>query len=314
MKLRIATRQSPLALAQTRWVGKLLAAHHPRLIIEEVPMTTRGDTHQGEPLWQMGGKALFVSELEHAILEGSADLAVHSMKDLPAQLADGLEIACVPSREDPRDALIAQGGEALDDLEAGARVGTSSLRRVSQLRRLRPDLAYVAIRGNVDTRLRKLDRGEFAAIVLAVAGLRRLGIHDPRIKPIARELSIPAIGQGALALEAKCDDVEVLSCLASLEDPMARTEIEAERAFAKRLGIDCHTPVAAHAASFANCQQLRLDAMVASEVQNRVVTASTSEQLNAASLYERHNQARRMGNELAEQMLREGAAEMIALG
>ncbi len=311
MKLRIATRQSQLALAQTRWVEKLLLANHPALEIEEVLITTRGDIHQQGPLWQMGGKALFVSELENAILENKADIAIHSMKDLPAELAEGLEIVCVPSREDPRDALIAQSGEDLDELEAGSTIGTSSLRRTIQLRRVRPDLAYEPIRGNVDTRLKKLEQGDYSAIVVAIAGLRRLGISDARIRPISRELSIPAVGQGAIAIQARAEHQAMIQYFQPLEDPIARMEIEAERAFAKHLGVNCRTPVAAHATSGANGQQLRLDAMVASTTEDKVIASGTHEQVLFTNLQERYAQARRIGDELAMKMLEQGAADMM---
>jgi hydroxymethylbilane synthase len=314
MKLRIATRQSPLALAQTRWITKLLLASDESLEIEELLITTQGDQRQDEALWQVSGKALFVSELETAILEDRADIAVHSMKDLPSVLADGLQIACVPSREDPRDALIARDGTELEGLEAGSKVGTSSLRRMVQLRRVRPDLNYVPIRGNVDTRLRKLDQGDYAAIVLAVAGLRRLGITDPRIRPIPRELSIPAVGQGAIAIEARSAQTEVLEVLRPLEDQITRMEIEAERAFAQRLGVDCHVPVAAHASSQANGQQLRLDAMVASTTEHRIISSGTCQQVLVAHAHERYVHAQRIGDELAETMINQGAAELIAKG
>src|SRR5688500_8816083 len=202
VKVRIATRGSKLALVQTRWVAARIREHNPGIEIEEVVIVTKGDKITDVPLAKIGGKGLFVVDVEDAITQGRADIAVHSMKDVPAHLAEGLGIVCVPEREDPRDVLITREGGELDDLTAGTQVGTGSLRRVCQLRQRRPDLAYVPMRGNVDTRLRKLAEGEVGAIVLAAAGLNRLGLAGSvKLAAIPAGTCLPAVGQGALAIE-----------------------------------------------------------------------------------------------------------------
>ncbi|QQR90392.1 MAG: hydroxymethylbilane synthase [Myxococcales bacterium] len=311
MKLRVATRTSKLALAQTRWVIKQLQLHHAGLEVEEFPIVTRGDKEQDKPLWQIGGKALFVSELEQAVLRGEADFAVHSMKDLPAEIADGLDIVCIPPREDPSDAIVSFEGEEFDALTAGSSIGTSSPRRTVQLRAKRPDLAFVPLRGNIDTRIRKLDSGEVSAIVLALAGLRRLGIQDKRIRVLPFDLSLPAIGQGALALQGRTDDTGTTEILSCLENSTARLEIEAERALAKGLGVDCHVPVAGLARSMSNGQQLKIEAMVASSDGDRTLSSFTQEDILVATQEQRYNEARRMGTELAERLLEQGAKDLI---
>ena len=232
--MRLATRASPLALAQAGQVADLLGG------AELVPLTTAGDRDRAS-----GDKSRWVSELERALLDGEADLAVHSAKDVPSELADGLVLAGSPARADARDALC--GAPGLDRLAPGARVGTSSLRRSAQLRALRPDLDVVALRGNVDTRLRKLAEGEFAAIVIARAGLLRLDRAGEAEVPLEPDRFVPAPGQGTLALEARADDAEVIARVRAIADPDTEACLAAERAAVRALEADCHTPVGAHA-------------------------------------------------------------------
>jgi hydroxymethylbilane synthase len=247
MKLRIATRKSALALVQTNWVAEQLRQHNPGLTVELVEVVTTGDRIQNVSLSEIGGKGLFVSEVEEVLLRGEAELAVHSLKDVPAELAPGLILGAVPLREDPSDVLVTAEGCALDDLEAGSRIGTNSLRRTLQLRRQRNDLEYAMLRGNVDTRLRKLEAGEYRAIVLAAAGLRRLGLYGRPLWPIPIDISVPSVGQGALAIEVRADDARARALLAPLDHAISRACVEAERAFLAALGGDCHTPLGGHA-------------------------------------------------------------------
>jgi hydroxymethylbilane synthase len=245
MKLTIASRGSQLALWQARWVEARLTELGHQCHIEIIKTT--GDKITDTPLAQLGtatgGKGLFTKEIEEAILDGRADLAVHSLKDLPTELPRGLALAAIPEREDPRDALI---GRKLAELEAGETVGTSSLRRAAQLRRLRPDLRLESIRGNVDTRLRKLDEGQYAAIVLASAGLRRLGWADRITEILPPETMCPAVGQGALAIETHADGPAREAC-AALDHAPTHAAVAAERAFLRALGGGCQVPIGAHA-------------------------------------------------------------------
>ena len=245
MKLTIASRGSQLALWQARWVEARLSELGHQCHIEIIKTT--GDKITDTPLAQLGattgGKGLFTKEIEEALLDGRADLAVHSLKDLPTELPKGLAIAAVPERDDPRDALI---GRTLAELESGETVGTSSLRRAAQLRRLRPDLRLESIRGNVDTRLRKLDEGQYAAIVLAAAGLRRLGWADRIAEILPPETMCPAVGQGALAIETRADGPARAAC-AALDHADTHAAVAAERAFLRALGGGCQVPIGAYA-------------------------------------------------------------------
>lgn len=245
--VRIATRKSKLALWQAEHVRSELQRHHPGLAVELVGMTTQGDRIQDAPLAKLGGKGLFVKELEQGMLEDRADLAVHSMKDVPAELPEGLHIPVVLPREDPRDALVSNAVEQLQVLPQGARVGTSSLRRRCQLAELRPDLVIEDLRGNVDTRLRKLDAGDYDAIVLASAGLRRLGLAERIREAVAPETLLPAIGQGAIGLECRRDDERIHGLLAPLDHAETHTRLNAERALNRRLQGGCQVPIAGHA-------------------------------------------------------------------
>ncbi len=243
MKIRIATRRSALALAQTRMMAAALKANTPGLEVEEVQMVTEGDRVQDRSLAQIGGKGLFIKELEAALLDGRADLAVHSMKDLPADLAPGLEISAVPERESPWDLLITNDGRALKDLAPNARLGTSSLRRQIQLRAVRPDLVVELLRGNVDTRLRKLREGAFDAIVLAEAGVKRLGLEVSAVR--LEGIVVPAIAQGALALETRIGDEATRECVRKLNHAESEVRAIAERAVLRAIEGSCTTPVGA---------------------------------------------------------------------
>src|SRR5579863_2100169 len=242
-----ATRRSALALAQCRAFCAALAAKHPGLELVEEQVVTSGDRIQDRPLSEVGGKGLFVKEIEEALLERRADFAVHSIKDVPGVLPEGLVIACVPTREDPHDVLVSPRYGTLAALPQGARVGTSSLRRKVALLAARPDLQVVPLRGNVDTRLRKVDAGEADAIVLARAGLVRLGLEDRATSVLEPNVSLPAVGQGALGIEARAKDERVLAVLASLHHAGTATCVAAERGVMEALEGDCKTPLGAHA-------------------------------------------------------------------
>src|SRR5512140_2710347 len=297
--LRIATRRSPLARWQAAHVSALLRAREPGLEVAMHEVVTRGDRVLDVPLALVGGKGLFVKEIEDALLAGQAEIAVHSMKDLPALLAPGLVVAAVPVREDPRDALCSPRSKTLDKLPQGARVGTSSLRRSAQLKAVRPDLRMEVVRGNVQTRLRKASE-ELDAVVLAYAGLRRLGLGDRATQVFTPEQMLPAVAQGALALEARADDAATLKRLAALEDPETRIRIEAERGFLARIEGGCQVPIAGHATIEGG--QVLLRALVASLDGKRIIRG---ERRGPTS------KARDMGIEVAEELLSRGADEIL---
>lgn len=245
--IRIGTRGSKLALWQAEWVKKALLESDPELAVELVVIKTKGDKILDVPLAKVGGKGLFVKEIEEALADGRIDLAVHSMKDMPAEIPAGLAIGAVPMRENPQDVLIARGGLKIDDLPAEARIGTSSLRRAAQLRHLRPDLKIVDLRGNLDTRLNKVQAGEYDAIVLAAAGVRRLGLEARISQILPADAMLPAVGQGALCIEIRADDPRIRSLTAALDHGPTHTAVTAERAFLRRLEGGCQVPIAAHA-------------------------------------------------------------------
>ena len=300
--IRIGTRGSQLALTQSRWVQAGLQQRHPQLSVDLTIIKTAGDRFLDQPLSAIGGKGLFVKEIEDQLVAGSVDCAVHSMKDVPSELAPGLVIAAIPQREDPRDVLIARGGATLDRLARGARVGTSSLRRMALVLAARPDLDVRNLRGNVDTRLRKLDAGELDAIVLAAAGLRRLGITRSEGVLFDPLEFVPAIGQGALAIETRNDEVATL--LAPFDDEPTRIAVSAERAFLLRVGGSCRTPLAAHATLTGGTLEMR--ALIASPDGTRVVRGV------------RHGpppHAAALGESLADELLAAGGTEILqALG
>jgi len=275
-ELVIGTRGSALALAQSEWVAAAIRRTHPHLAVRLERIRTTGDRLSEGPLGPAGSKGLFVKEIEEALLDGRIDLAVHSLKDVPADLPAGLTLGAFPRREDPRDVLVTRTGAPLDALPEGCTVGTGSLRRQAQLLELRPDLKVVPLRGNVDTRLRKLDAGEVHAIILAAAGLRRLGLDARITEFLPPERLVPAIGQGALAIEVRERDLggDVGAAARHLDHAETRAAVLAERAFLRRLGGDCQTPVAAHAGIAA--WRLGLRAVVASTDGTRVVRGETN--------------------------------------
>jgi hydroxymethylbilane synthase len=293
--LRIGTRGSPLALVQARGVQARLAAAHPGLAADAIAIetiVTSGDTVQDRTLVDIGGKGLFTKEIDTALLDGRVALAVHSLKDLPTVLPEGIDLVCVPEREDPRDALIGSVGTSIAALPQGAVVGTASLRRAAQLLHRRPDLKTVPLRGNVGTRIAKLDRGEVQATLLAMAGLRRLGATD-RAHPLAPEEILPAVGQGALAITCRSDDKATRDLLASLDDKNAHTAILAERAFLAVLDGSCRTPIAALA-------EVRGDRLT---LRGLVATPDGRELLETAREGHRTDAAR-MGQDAGAELLR----------
>ncbi|MFK5915268.1 MAG: hydroxymethylbilane synthase [Woeseiaceae bacterium] len=245
--LRIATRKSPLALWQAYYVRDMLLHHHPELKVELVTMVTQGDKILDTPLAKVGGKGLFVKELEVGMLEGRADIAVHSMKDVPVDFPPGLHLAVICEREDPRDAFVSNNFKRLEDLPQGARLGTSSLRRQSQIAALRPDLKIIDLRGNVNTRLKKLDGGEYDAIILAAAGLKRLKFDDRITQFLETDVCLPAIGQGAVGIECRTDDARIHNLIAPLNDNKTQIRVLAERAMNARLQGGCQVPIAGYA-------------------------------------------------------------------
>jgi hydroxymethylbilane synthase len=241
----IGTRGSKLALWQAHWVQAAIQSRHPGVSVEIQVIKTKGDKILDVPLAKVGGKGLFVKEIEEALLAGQIDLAVHSMKDMPADLPDGLCIGAIPERERPHDVLISQNG-TLESLKTGAVIGTSSLRRAAQLRYTRPDISILPLRGNLDTRLRKLDAGDMDAVVLAAAGVRRLGLQDRITEYLDESLMLPAAGQGALCIEIREDDPRTSGIVSQLDDPVTRGAVSGERAFLHRLGGSCQVPIAAY--------------------------------------------------------------------
>lgn len=244
--VRIATRKSPLAMWQAEFVKAELERHHPGIVVEFLKMSTQGDKILDTPLAKVGGKGLFVKELELGLLDNEADIAVHSMKDVPVEFPDGLHLAVICEREDPRDAFVSNTYKSLDELPQGARVGTSSMRRQCQLRARRPDLQLVDLRGNVNTRLAKLDAGEYDAIILAAAGLIRLKFEHRITSFITPEDSLPAVGQGAVGIECRVNDERIHALLAPLNHPDTHTRVLAERAMNNRLEGGCQVPIAGY--------------------------------------------------------------------
>ena len=299
--LRIATRQSPLALWQAHYVKDALMANHPGLIVELVPTLTRGDVILDTPLAKVGGKGLFVKELEVALLEKRADIAVHSMKDVPVEFPDGLGLVTICEREDPRDAFVSNKYNSLDELPAGSIVGTSSLRRQCQLAKRRPDLVIRSLRGNVGTRLSKLDNGDYDAIILAVAGLKRLELNDRIRQPMSPEESLPAVGQGAVGIECRLDDEQTRALLAPLNHDDTAIRVRAERAMNTRLEGGCQVPIGSYAEL--NDGELWLRALVG---------APDGSEMVCGERRGKPEDAERMGIELADELLDNGARAILA--
>lgn len=300
-QLRIGTRGSALALWQAEWVKAQLLAAHEELAVELLVIKTTGDKILDVPLAKVGGKGLFVKEIEEALLDGKADLAVHSVKDMPAELPEGLHLAVMPPREDPRDALISRNGAGLEALPHGARVGTSSLRRAAQLLHLRPDLRIETLRGNVDTRLRKLESEGFDAIVLAAAGLKRMELNHVVSEYLEPERMLPAVGQGALGIETRTGDAFTNEMVASLAHPETMTIVRAERAFLKRLEGGCQVPIGAHATM--EGETLILTGMVADLEGVRLIRKELRGDAQQPEV---------VGERLAEVILESGGAEILA--
>lgn len=274
-RIVIASRKSRLAMWQSEFVQAELRRLYPSCQVEILAMSTRGDEILHVSLAKVGGKGLFVKELEAALADGRADIAVHSAKDVPMELPEGYCLAAICAREDPRDAFVSARHASLDALPAGAVVGTSSLRREAQLRERHPGLAFGALRGNLDTRLAKLDRGDYEAIVLAVAGLKRLGLGSRVRSVIEPEVSLPAAGQGALAIECRSERTELVELLAGLNDPATEVCVRAERAVSRALGGSCQLPLGAYAQLEGTPAEIRLRGLVAAPDGSRIVRAET---------------------------------------
>jgi hydroxymethylbilane synthase len=301
-RIVIATRESRLALWQAEHIKARLEAIYPGCQVELLGMTTRGDQILDRPLAKVGGKGLFVKELEAALLEGRADIAVHSMKDVPMVMGEEFSLACVTARETPFDAFVSSRYASLDDMPPGAVVGTSSLRRESQIHALYPFLAVASLRGNLDTRLRKLDEGQFDAIILAAAGLRRLGLES-RIRAILpAEVSLPATGQGALGIECLASRTDLIACLQALADADTSACVTAERAFSRALAGSCETPLGVFGEMRAGRVHLR--GFVAMPDGSRIVRGQRE---GAAS------EAEELGRALADDLLAQGAGEILAV-
>ena len=298
--LKIATRQSPLALWQANYVKDRLQQLYPDLTIKLVPMVTKGDVILDSPLAKIGGKGLFVKELENALLNKEADIAVHSMKDVPMQFPEGLGLAVICQREDPRDAFVSHSYRTFTELPQGAVVGTSSLRRQCQLKALRPDLDIRSLRGNVGTRLSKLDNGDYDAIILASAGLIRLGLADRIASFIDIEQSLPAAGQGAVGIECRTDDVQVQALLAPLADAETTYCVRAERAMNNHLQGGCQVPIGGYAVLQQG--QLYLRALVGDIDGSRIIRAEGKSAVENAEV---------LGVKIAEQLLAQGADKIL---
>ena len=299
--IKIGTRGSLLAKTQSTWVKKQIEAEHPDVSVELVIIVTKGDKILDVPLAKVGGKGLFVKEIEEALLRKDVDLAVHSMKDVPAELPEELHLGIIPVRENPHDAFISSKYASLADLPQGSTVGTSSLRRRAQLAALRPDLEIVDLRGNLDTRLRKLDEGQFQAIILAAAGLNRLGMSSRATGYFTSEEMLPAVGQGSLGIELRKDDTELLVGLQFLNDTKTTTAVVAERAFLYRLEGGCQVPIGAFAE--VSEDQVKLTGMVAS-VDGKVVLKESMTG-PVAEAYD-------LGTGLANKLLDMGGREILA--
>jgi hydroxymethylbilane synthase len=296
----IGTRGSKLALWQANWVKTSILQRHPETTVDLAIIQTKGDKILDVPLAKVGGKGLFVKEIEEALLDGRIDLAVHSMKDMPAEIPAGLTIGAIPLREEPRDVLIAREGKLLEALPQGARIGTSSLRRSAQLLNVRPDLVIVPLRGNLDTRLRKLESEPFDAIVLAAAGVRRMGLNDRVTEVLDESVMLPAVGQGALCIEIRKDDPLISPVMAGMDDAHTRKVVMGERAFLNRLEGGCQVPIAGHGHLENNTYTL-----------TGLVCEVDGTQRIKASLSGPAEQSEQIGVKLAETLLAKGAGEIL---
>lgn len=299
-ELRIGTRGSQLALYQANWVKEKLIQTHPPLKVTLITIKTTGDKIQDAPLAKIGGKGLFVKEIEEALIQKRVDLAVHSIKDVPTELPQTLHLSAITTREDPRDILISKDGRQLRDLPQRAKIGTSSLRRQAQLLHFRGDFELIPLRGNLDTRLRKLERMNLDGIVLAMAGVKRLGLEARITEVIPIEISLPAVGQGALGIETRKEDEEVEGRIHFLNDPESAISVSAERAFLKRLEGGCQVPIAAFAQIVDS--HLQIDGLVGTVDGKQLVKHHLEGPLEKAET---------LGTELAEILLGKGAREIL---
>ena len=296
MKIRIATRKSPLALWQANFVKQNLLLAHKDLTVELIPMVTQGDIILDSPLSKIGGKGLFVKQLEQAILNNGADIAVHSIKDIPAQFPEGLMLAAICQRDEVRDAFVANKYASLNDLPEGAIVGTSSLRRQCQLRSHYPHLIIKDLRGNVGTRLNKLDDGQYDAIILASVGLKRLSLEHRITQYIDTDLMLPAVGQGAIGIESRTDDKQILDIISVLDDKKSRVCIQAERAMNNALQGGCQVPIAGYCRL--NNDELTLQGLVGRVDGSKIIKQQITGFIN---------EAESLGEKLAKQLLNQGA-------
>jgi hydroxymethylbilane synthase len=299
-RIIIATRESPLALAQAEWVKHRLEKQHPHLTVELLGMTTTGDKRLDVALRQIGGKGLFVKELEEALFDGRADIAVHSMKDVPMALPDGLCLPVICERDDPRDAFVSNQYSSIMTLPRSAVVGTASLRRQTQIRALRSDLELKDLRGNMNTRLKRLDEGDFDAIILAGAGLKRLGMSARIRGYFSVEESLPAAGQGALGIECRADDVSVQALIAPLNHPTTAYAVTAERAVCRRMEGGCQVPIAAYAE--VHHDELFLRGLVSNRAGTRILRAK---------LTGRCDNANEIGTRVGEELVQQGAEKLL---
>jgi len=299
-ELRIGTRGSKLALFQANWVREKLVQAHPDLKVTLVTLKTTGDKILDVPLAKIGGKGLFVKEIEEALIQKRVDLAVHSIKDVPTELPKELHLSAITEREDPRDVFISRDGKPWRELRQGAKIGTSSLRRKAQLLHLRPDLELIALRGNLDTRLKKLEKEHLDAIVVALAGVKRLGLELRITEILPVETSLPAIGQGALGIETRRGDEDVEERIHFLNDPLSAITVSAERAFLKRLEGGCQVPIAAFAQVIDG--NLRIDGLVGTIDGKRLIKHHLEGPID---------QAESLGAKLAEMLLGKGAREIL---
>ncbi|MCO6560873.1 MAG: hydroxymethylbilane synthase [Gilliamella sp.] len=300
MNIRIATRKSPLALWQANFVKQQILANHPNLTVELIPMVTKGDVLLDSPLSKIGGKGLFVKQLEQAILNNEADIAVHSIKDIPAEFPEGLTLATICKRDDVRDSFISNKYSNIDELPNGAIIGTSSLRRQCQLRAKYPHLQIKDLRGNVGTRLAKLDNKQYDAIILASAGLKRLALQDRIKQYIDTNLILPAVGQGAIGIETRADDKKILEILSVLDDKHSRVCIEAERAMNKALQGGCQVPIACY--SQLNNNILSLQGLVGRIDGSKIIKVALEGSIT---------EAEKLGQELAKRLLDQGAKTIL---
>ncbi|OIR25274.1 hydroxymethylbilane synthase [Bathymodiolus thermophilus thioautotrophic gill symbiont] len=298
--LKIATRKSPLALWQAEYVKSKLAYHHPDLTIELVKMTTKGDQILNSPLSKIGGKGLFIKELEMGMLAGEADIAVHSMKDVPYEIPEAFELGAILKRENPFDAFVSNYFDSIDDLPQNAKVGTCSMRRIVQLKAIRPDLEILDLRGNVNTRLQKLDDGEFDAIILACAGLIRLGFKDRIKQQISAEQSLPAVGQGAVGIEIRKNDTQVLTLIKPLIDAETTYRVNAERAMNARLEGGCSVPIAGY--STIDSKQITLSGLVGNVDSGVILKHQVFGNIDDAEV---------LGTQLADKLIAMGARDIL---